>query len=78
MWPNPLSGFGKRRTLMLTPVTSAAARDAKHAMFGGGVPVNIINDSPGFIVQRVLATIVKIAANTRSTSLPRSPISRMR
>lgn len=61
---DPLAGLGKRRTLMLTPVTSTAARDAAHALFGGGdVPVNIINDSPGFVVQRVLATIVNIAAN---------------
>lgn len=61
---DPLPGLGKRRTLMLTPVTSNAARDAAHALFGGGdVPVNIINDSPGFVVQRMLATIVNIAAN---------------
>lgn len=61
---DPLPGLGKRRTLMLTPVTSAAARDAAHALLGGGeVPVTIINDSPGFVVQRVLATIVNIAAN---------------
>ncbi|MGQ0701486.1 MAG: 3-hydroxyacyl-CoA dehydrogenase [Panacagrimonas sp.] len=61
---DPLSGIGKRRTLMLTPVTGAAARDAAHALFGSGdVPVTIISDSPGFVVQRVLATIVNIAAN---------------
>jgi 3-hydroxybutyryl-CoA dehydrogenase len=61
---DPLVDPGKRRTLMLTPATSPLARDAAHALLGGaGVPVNIINDSPGFVVQRVLATIVNIAAN---------------
>lgn len=61
---DPLPGVHRRRTLMLTPATSAAARDAAHALFGGGdVPVTLINDSPGFVVQRVLATIVNIAAN---------------
>jgi 3-hydroxybutyryl-CoA dehydrogenase len=61
---DPLPGFGQRRTLMLTPVTGAAARDAAHALFEtDGTPVTIINDSPGFVVQRVLATIVNIAAN---------------
>ena len=28
-----------------------------------GVPFSVINDSPGFICQRVIATIVNIAAN---------------
>ncbi|MGQ0619348.1 MAG: 3-hydroxyacyl-CoA dehydrogenase [Panacagrimonas sp.] len=61
---DPLSGWAKRRTLMLTPVTSTAARDAAHALFASSdTPVTIINDSPGFVVQRVLATIVNIAAN---------------
>jgi 3-hydroxybutyryl-CoA dehydrogenase len=54
----------QRRTLMLTTATSSAVRDAAHALFASdGVAVTLINDSPGFIVQRVLATIVNIAAN---------------
>ncbi len=60
---DPLPGLDKRRTLMLSAVTTPAARDAAHALFAGGPGVSLINDSPGFVVQRILATIVNIAAN---------------
>jgi 3-hydroxybutyryl-CoA dehydrogenase len=61
---DPLPAFGLRRTLMLTAITSPAARDAALALLShDGVPVTVINDSPGFVVQRVLATIINIAAN---------------
>jgi 3-hydroxybutyryl-CoA dehydrogenase len=61
---DPLVPLDRRRTLMLTTVTSPAARDAAHALLAadGGV-VTVINDSAGFIAQRVMATIVNIAAN---------------
>lgn len=61
---DPLPKFEQRRTLMLTVLTSTEKRDAALALFSsGGVPATLINDSPGFVVQRVLATIVNIAAN---------------
>lgn len=61
---DPLPDFKTRRTLMLTVSTAPKARDGAHALFASdGVPVTIINDSPGFITQRVIATIVNIAAN---------------
>ncbi len=61
---DPLPDFNSRRTLMLTAVTTASARDASHALFASDrVGVTVINDSPGFITQRVIATIVNIAAN---------------
>ena len=61
---DPLPGFGRHRTLMLSASTTPAMRDAALAlMTSDGVPATVINDSPGFIVQRVLATIVNIAAN---------------
>jgi 3-hydroxybutyryl-CoA dehydrogenase len=61
---DPLPEFGVRRTLMLTVATSGAARDAAHALLASdGAAVTLINDSPGFIVQRVLATIVNIACH---------------
>lgn len=61
---DPLPDFDKRRTLMLTATTTPTMRDAAHALLAyDGKPVTVINDSPGFIVQRVLATIVNIAAN---------------
>ena len=61
---DPLTPFGLRRTLMLTTVTAAAVRDSAHALLASdGVAVTLINDSGGFIAQRVMATIVNIAAN---------------
>ena len=61
---DPLPGLDKHRTLMLSPITSQAARDAALALFGSdAVPVTLIGDSPGFVLQRILAMIVNIAAN---------------
>jgi 3-hydroxybutyryl-CoA dehydrogenase len=60
---DPLPGLDKHRTAMLTVATTPSARDAAHALMScDGIGVTIINDSPGFITQRVLATIVNIAA----------------
>lgn len=60
---DPMVPLELRRTLMLTALTSASARDSAWALLAAdGVPVTVINDSPGFIAQRVLATIVNIAA----------------
>jgi 3-hydroxybutyryl-CoA dehydrogenase len=61
---DPLPGLTRRRTLMQTVATSPEARDAARAVFASdGVGFTIINDSVGFVVQRVLATIVNIAAD---------------
>ncbi|MDB5969674.1 MAG: uncharacterized protein JWQ90_2124 [Hydrocarboniphaga sp.] len=61
---DPLPGLDKRRTLMLSAVTTPGARDAALALFGtGGARLTLINDSCGFVVQRILATIVNIAAD---------------
>ena len=61
---DPLPALDKRRTLMLSPITRDQARiDAAAILGAGDVPVTIINDSPGFVVQRMLATIVYIGAN---------------
>ena len=55
--------LSRRRTLMTTPVTSRAARDAAHGLLGSdGVPVTPIHDSTGLVAQRVVATIVNIAS----------------
>jgi len=60
---DPLPGFSQQRTLMTTPVTDPAHRDAVHALFAAdGVAVDVIRDSPGFVVQRVLAHIVNVAS----------------
>ncbi|GJH19738.1 3-hydroxyacyl-CoA dehydrogenase [Caballeronia novacaledonica] len=53
-----------RRTIMTTPATSPAMRDAAHALFSfDGVPVTVIRDSTGFVAQRVVATIVNIGCD---------------
>jgi 3-hydroxybutyryl-CoA dehydrogenase len=57
-------GLGTRRTLMTTPVTDPAVRDAAHGIFAAdGVPVSVIHDSPGFIAPRVVAQVVNVACD---------------
>lgn len=54
----PLSG---RLTLMKTPVTDPVFAAAAHALFASNdTPVTVINDSAGFVAQRILAMIVNI------------------
>ena len=61
---DPLFGFTKRRTLMTTPVTQPAVRDAAHALLASdGVPVSVIRDSAGFVAQRVVAHIVNVGCD---------------
>jgi 3-hydroxybutyryl-CoA dehydrogenase len=61
---DPLFGFAKRRTLMTTPVTRPEVRDAAHALLASdGVPVSLINDSAGFVAQRVVAHIVNVGCD---------------
>jgi 3-hydroxybutyryl-CoA dehydrogenase len=61
---DPLFGFSKRITLMTTPVTRGEVRESAHALLGaGGVPVSAINDSPGFVAQRVVAHIVNVGCD---------------
>ncbi|MBF3093697.1 3-hydroxyacyl-CoA dehydrogenase family protein, partial [Pseudomonas aeruginosa] len=44
--------------------TAPAMRDAAHALLAGdGVGVTVLRDSPGFVVQRVLAMIVNLACD---------------
>jgi 3-hydroxybutyryl-CoA dehydrogenase len=55
---------GRRRTLMLSPATLPAWRDAAHALLAGdGAPVSVIADSAGFVAQRVVAHVVNIACD---------------
>ena len=59
-----LFGLSGRHTLMTNPVTDPTVRDAVHRTLGqGGVPVTVIHDSPGFVAQRVVATIVNIGCD---------------
>ena len=54
----------KRLTLMTTPATRAEVRDAAHAaLAASGRKVSVINDSPGFVAQRVVAHIVNVGCD---------------
>lgn len=54
----------KRVTLMLTTLTEPVWRDAAHAALArAGRPVSVVNDSVGFVAQRVVATIVNIGCD---------------
>ncbi len=54
----------KRRTIMTTPLTDPAYRDAAHGLLASdGVPVTVCRDSPGFIAQRIVAMIVNIGCS---------------
>ena len=59
-----LFGTTTHRTLMATPVTTQAMRDAALALFqADGVPASMIRDSAGLVAQRVIAHIVNIACD---------------
>jgi 3-hydroxybutyryl-CoA dehydrogenase len=61
---DPLLDSARYRTLMLNPATRVDMRDAAHALFArDGVGVGVINDSVGFVAQRVLAMIVNLAGD---------------
>jgi 3-hydroxybutyryl-CoA dehydrogenase len=61
---DPLFGFSKRRTLMKSPATSTGVVEAAHGLLASdGVPVSLINDSPGFVAQRVVAHIVNVGCD---------------
>jgi len=54
---------GKRRTLMVSPATQPQWRDAAHALLAqDNAPISVIQDSAGFVAQRIVAAIVNIAA----------------
>ncbi|CAH1665681.1 3-hydroxyacyl-CoA dehydrogenase [Chelatococcus asaccharovorans] len=59
-----LFGLEKRRTLMRNPATAQEVVTAAHAILAaGGHAVTVINDSPGFVAQRIAAAIVNIGAD---------------
>jgi 3-hydroxybutyryl-CoA dehydrogenase len=49
---------------MRIPVTKPQAVHAAHGLLAAdGVPVSVINDSPGFVAQRVVAHIVNVGCD---------------
>lgn len=59
---DPLFGLETgRRTLMTLPGTDPIWRDGAHALLAAdGLPVSVVGDSPGLVVQRMLAAIVNL------------------
>jgi 3-hydroxybutyryl-CoA dehydrogenase len=55
-----LGRFPGRRTLMKTPLTTPETVGAAFAALSESAPVTVINDSAGFVVQRLLAMIVNV------------------
>ncbi|MFZ4809320.1 MAG: 3-hydroxyacyl-CoA dehydrogenase [Hyphomicrobiaceae bacterium] len=56
-----LFGPAGPRTLMISPATDPAVRDKAHGALGAdGTPVVVVNDSPGFVAQRIVAHIVNV------------------
>ncbi|HRI17126.1 MAG TPA: 3-hydroxyacyl-CoA dehydrogenase family protein, partial [Burkholderiaceae bacterium] len=54
----------RRRSLMTSPLTGAAMRDAAHGLLASdGARVSVLRDSAGLVAQRVVATIVNIACD---------------
>lgn len=59
-----LAGLEQRRCLMTSPATHRSVRDAGHALLANdGTPVCVIEDSTGFVLQRVVACIVNVGAD---------------
>ncbi|AMD00195.1 3-hydroxyacyl-CoA dehydrogenase [Halomonas chromatireducens] len=59
-----LAGLDGRRSLMTSPATLAAYRNAAMALLGNdGTPVSAFNDSNGFVLQRVVACIVNVGSD---------------
>jgi len=57
-----LFGLKGPRTLMVSPATAPEIREAAHAALAAdGQAVVVINDSPGFVAQRIVAHIINTA-----------------
>jgi len=55
------ANWDKRRTLMRQPAADAnVVAQARQALAADGVPVEVINDSPGFVIQRLIASVVNL------------------
>jgi 3-hydroxybutyryl-CoA dehydrogenase len=66
-----LGGFKGHRTVMKTPLTSPETLGAAVAALSDGAAVTAINDSAGFVVQRLLAMIVNIGSRIAELRIAR-------
>ncbi|MGB6104374.1 MAG: 3-hydroxyacyl-CoA dehydrogenase [Pusillimonas sp.] len=61
---------GRRRVLMCSAATLPKWRDAAHALLASdGTSVSVIDDSAGFVAQRIVATIVNVASDIAQQSI---------
>lgn len=59
-----LDGLDKRRSLMATPITEKTFIQAACSLFNyDGTPVSTLQDSNGFVLQRIIACIVNVGAD---------------
>jgi 3-hydroxybutyryl-CoA dehydrogenase len=59
-----LAGLDKRRSLMASPITRPDLIDAAASLLNAdGTPVSTLQDSNGFVLQRVVACIVNVGAD---------------
>jgi 3-hydroxybutyryl-CoA dehydrogenase len=59
-----LSGHARRRlTAMINPASDPSYREAACCLLSKTAPVSLINDSPGFIAQRIVAMIVNVGCD---------------
>jgi 3-hydroxybutyryl-CoA dehydrogenase len=70
---DPLGGFAGRLTLAVHPgVDPGAGRDALALLAATGRPVTVVRDAPGFVAQRLLASIVNVSAEIAGQRLART------
>lgn len=61
---DPIFGFAGRRTVMKTVITAPEVMQAALALMAAdGTPATAIQDSPGFVAQRIIAMIVAIGTS---------------
>lgn len=67
---DPIFGFERRRTVMKTVVTAPEVMDAALALMAAdGTAVTAIQDSPGFVAQRIIAMIVAIGTGVAQAQI---------
>ncbi len=66
-----LSARGGRRTAMTTAATHAPFRDAARHLLSTGPGVTMIHDSPGFVIPRIVATVVNIGCEIAQQRIAR-------
>lgn len=65
-------GKGARRSVMTTPLTTPAMRDAAHGLFAAdGSTISVMRDSAGFVAQRIIACIVNIGCDIAQQGVAR-------